>query len=111
VLLNREPVKSCQLLAVQGDGGSVSTIEGLAKDGHLHPIQEEYCEKHAVQCGFCTPGMILCAWALLQKNPHPNQDEVRLALYGNLCRCTGYQNIIEAIQQAGEWMAGAGETR
>jgi aerobic carbon-monoxide dehydrogenase small subunit len=111
VLLNGEAVKSCNLLAVQADGGVVSTIEGLAQDGHLHPIQEVFCEKHAVQCGFCTPGMIMSAWALLQKNPRPNEDEIRLAIYGNLCRCTGYQNIVEAIEYAGELMANAGGTR
>ena len=111
VVLNGEPVKSCNLLAVQADGAIVSTIEGLAQDGRLNPIQEAFCEKHAVQCGFCTPGMIMAAWAFLQKEPHPNQDEVRFATYGNLCRCTGYQNIVEAIQHAGELMAAAGEAR
>ena len=111
VLLNGESVKSCNLLAAQADGGTVSTIEGLAQDGHLHPIQEAFCEKHGVQCGFCTPGMIMSAWGLLQKNPRPNEEEIRLAIYGNLCRCTGYQNIVEAIQHAGERMASTGETR
>jgi carbon-monoxide dehydrogenase small subunit len=110
VLLNGDAVKSCNLLAVQADGGAVSTIEGLAQDGRLHPIQEAFCEKHAVQCGFCTPGMIMSAWDLLRKNPRPDKDEIRLAIYGNLCRCTGYQTIVEAIQHAGERMAGQGET-
>jgi carbon-monoxide dehydrogenase small subunit len=111
VLLNGETVKSCNLLAVQADSAIVSTIEGLAQDGRLHPIQEAFCEKHAVQCGFCTPGMIMAASAFLQKEPRPNPDEVRFATYGNLCHCTGYQNIVEAIQYAGELMAGAGEAR
>lgn len=111
VLLNGEAVKSCNLLAVQADGATVVTIEGVARDGHLHPVQEAFCKMHAVQCGYCTPGMIICACELLQKNPHPNEDEIRLAIYGNLCRCTGYQNIVEAIRHAGELMDGQGEPR
>lgn len=111
VLLNGEAVKSCNLLAVQADGDTVVTIEGLAKDSQLHPIQEAFREKHAVQCGFCTPGMIMRACELLQKSPQPLEDEIRLALYGNLCRCTGYQHIVEAIQHAGELMVGQGVSR
>ncbi len=106
VLLNGEAVKSCNLLAVQADGGTVTTIEGAAQDGRLHTIQEAFCAKHAVQCGYCTPGMIFCAWQLLQQHPRPDEDETRLALYGNLCRCTGYQNIVEAIRYAAELIAG-----
>ena len=106
VLLNGEAVKSCNLLAVQADGGTILTIEGLAQDGSLHPIQEAFCEKHAVQCGFCTPGMILFAHDLLKNNSHPTDEEIRSAMYGNICRCTGYQNIVEAIEYAGEMLAG-----
>jgi aerobic carbon-monoxide dehydrogenase small subunit len=108
VVLNGEPVKSCNMLAVQADGGTLVTIEGLAQDDRLHPIQEAFCEKQGVQCGFCTPGMIMLATTLLQTNPHPNEDEIRRALYGNLCRCTGYQQIIDAIQYAGNLMATKG---
>ena len=106
VLLNGEPVKSCNLLAVQADGGTITTVEGLAQDGHLNPIQEAFCEKHAVQCGFCTPGMMIFAQHLLQEKPHPDEQEIRTALYGNMCRCTGYQNIVEAIAYASELMSG-----
>ncbi len=111
VLLNGDPVKSCNLLAVQADGGTIMTIEGLVQDGKLHPIQEAFCEKHAVQCGYCTPGMILCAHDLLKKNPHPSDEEIRNAIYGNLCRCTGYQNIFEAIEYAGELVAREAESK
>ncbi len=106
VLLNGEAVKSCNVLAVQADGGEILTIEGLAQDGELHPIQEAFRDKMAVQCGYCTPGMIMFSYDLLQKNLHPAEDEIRRAMHGNICRCTGYQHIVEAIQYAGELMAG-----
>jgi len=100
VLLNGEPVKSCTVLAVQADGGEVLTVEGLERDGQLHPIQEGFREEHGLQCGFCTPGMMMAAYALLQQNPHPTDEEIRFAISGNLCRCTGYVNIVKAIQYA-----------
>ncbi len=93
-------VKSCTMLAVQADGGSVTTIEGMAQGDNLHPIQEGFKEKHGLQCGFCTPGMVMTAADLLKKNPQPTEDEIRRALEGNFCRCTGYHNIVEAIQHA-----------
>jgi len=100
ILLDGLAVKSCTVLAVQVDGCSITTIEGLALDGHLHPMQNGFWEKHGLQCGFCTPGMILSGVGLLQENPHPSEDEIRHALEGNICRCTGYQNIVAAIQYA-----------
>jgi carbon-monoxide dehydrogenase small subunit len=100
VLLDGEAVKSCTVLAVQADGSSVTTIEGLASNGALHPMQQAFWEKHGLQCGFCTPGMILAAADLLQRNPHPTEDEIRHGLEGNLCRCTGYHNIVKAVQHA-----------
>ena len=100
VLLNGVGVKSCTILAAQADGAEVTTIEGLAQGGNLHPIQEGFWEKHGLQCGFCTPGMIMCAKAYLAKNPKPNEPEIRQAISGNLCRCTGYQQIVEAIEDA-----------
>ncbi len=105
VLLNGETVKACNLLAVQVDGSSIVTIEGFAQDGQLHPLQRAFHEKQAVQCGYCTPGMILFAHDLLEKNPQPSETEIRDAMYGNMCRCTGYQHIVEAIQYAGEQAA------
>ncbi len=102
VLLDGVAVKSCTVLAVQADGSSVTTIEGLAKDGQLHPIQQAFWEKHGLQCGFCTPGMILTAVDLLNHNPHPSDEEIRRGLEGNLCRCTGYQNIVAAVKYAAE---------
>jgi carbon-monoxide dehydrogenase small subunit len=102
VHLNGQPVKSCTVLAAQADGGEVITIEGLAKDGELHPVQEGFWEMHGLQCGYCTPGMIMTGAALLQRNPHPTEEEIRHELEGNLCRCTGYQNIVRAIQYAAE---------
>jgi carbon-monoxide dehydrogenase small subunit len=111
VLLDGRAVKSCNLLAVQADGAAVSTVEGLARDGELHPIQRAFVEKHAVQCGFCTPGMLMLASALLRRSPHPDEAEIRRALYGNLCRCTGYQNIVDAIRYAGELVAETGRAR
>jgi carbon-monoxide dehydrogenase small subunit len=116
VLLNGESVKACTVLAVQADGYEVTTIEGLAPEGSLHPIQEGFWEKHGLQCGFCTPGMIMASYNLLKHNPNPTEEEIRTALKGNICRCTGYQNIVSAIQYAAEQMrtaasapVGAGE--
>jgi aerobic carbon-monoxide dehydrogenase small subunit len=106
VHLNGVAVKSCTLLSVQCDGAQVMTIEGLAKDGKLHPIQEGFWEKHGLQCGFCTPGMIMSAHQMLQRNPRPTEAQIRHDLDGNLCRCTGYHNIVKAIQYAAEKMAG-----
>jgi carbon-monoxide dehydrogenase small subunit len=106
VHVNGVAVKSCTLLSVQCDGAQVLTIEGLAKDGKLHPIQEGFWEKHGLQCGFCTPGMIMSAHQMLQRNPKPTEAQIRHDLEGNLCRCTGYHNIVKAIQYAAEKMAG-----
>jgi len=100
VILDGKPVNSCLVLAVQARGREVLTIEGLAENGKLHPIQRAFVEKGAIQCGFCTPGMILSAKALLDENPSPTELEIRTALSGNLCRCTGYQKIVEAVQEA-----------
>ncbi|GIK65393.1 MAG: carbon monoxide dehydrogenase [Chloroflexota bacterium] len=100
VHLNGQLVKSCTCLAVQADGGEVTTIEGLKSNGHLHPMQEAFWEKHGLQCGFCTPGMIMTSIALLKSNPHPTDEEIRHGLEGNLCRCTGYQNIVAAVKAA-----------
>ena len=100
ILLDGMPVKSCGLFAVQADGREITTVEGLAPHGHLHPVQEGFKECHALQCGFCTPGMLLTAVALLKANPDPTEDEVRRAISGNLCRCTGYANIVNAIRWA-----------
>jgi carbon-monoxide dehydrogenase small subunit len=94
------PVKSCTQLAVQADGCAVTTIEGMAQNGNLHPLQKAFWEDHGLQCGYCTPGMIMAGAALLQRNPDPSEEEVRTALKGNICRCTGYQNIVKAIQSA-----------
>jgi carbon-monoxide dehydrogenase small subunit len=100
VLVDGRAVKSCTVLAVQADGSEVTTIEGVARDGALHPVQEAFWEKHGLQCGFCTPGMILTACALLKDNARPTDAEVRHGLEGNFCRCTGYQNIVAAVQDA-----------
>jgi carbon-monoxide dehydrogenase small subunit len=100
VLLDGEAVKACTLLAVQADDSAVTTIEGLAQNGKLHPVQQGFWEKHGLQCGFCTPGMIMTAVDLLNRNPHPTEAEIRLGLEGNLCRCTGYQHIVQAVQWA-----------
>jgi len=102
VHLNGSAVKSCTVLAVQADGGEIVTIEGLGSEAHLHPVQEGFWEKHGLQCGYCTPGMIMTAVAFLERNPHPSETEIRDALEGNICRCTGYQNIVRAIQYAAE---------
>ena len=108
VMLDGKIIKSCTLFAVQANGKSVKTVEGLAENGKLHPIQEGFKEEHGLQCGFCTPGMMLSALELLQKNPHPSEDEIRWGISGNLCRCTGYQNIVKAIQYAADKMAKGG---
>ena len=105
VLMDGQAVKSCTLLALQADGSQVTTIEGLAQNGNLHPMQTAFWEKHGLQCGFCTPGMILAAVDLLNRNPHPTEAEIRFGLEGNLCRCTGYQNIVAAVQHVAEHMA------
>jgi carbon-monoxide dehydrogenase small subunit len=102
VRLDGEPVKSCMLLAVQADGTRITTVEGLAADGELTPLQQAFNAHHALQCGYCTPGMLMSATALLERNPHPTEDEVRYALQGNICRCTGYVNIVEAVVAVGE---------
>ena len=102
VLLNGEAVKSCALLAVQADGAAVTTIEGIAQDGQLHPVQEGFWECHGLQCGYCTPGMIIASCALLKANPNPTEAEIRHGLEGNICRCTGYQNIVESVKYAAE---------
>ena len=104
VHMNGDAVKSCTILAVQADGAEITTIEGLAKDGELHPIQEGFWEMHGLQCGFCTPGMIMTSVNLLKNNPHPTEAEIRHGLEGNLCRCTGYQNIVKAVQAAADKM-------
>jgi carbon-monoxide dehydrogenase small subunit len=101
VHLDGEPVKSCMLLAVQADGARITTVEGLAADGELTALQKAFNEHHALQCGYCTPGMLMTATALLERNPHPSEEEVRYALQGNICRCTGYVNIVEAVVSAG----------
>ena len=106
ILLDGTAVKSCTTLAVQADGANVTTIEGLAKGAELHPLQEAFWNKHGLQCGFCTPGMILSSYELLQRNPKPTDQEIRHGLEGNLCRCTGYQNIVRAVQEAARVMGG-----
>jgi aerobic carbon-monoxide dehydrogenase small subunit len=99
-------LKSCTCLAVQADGRQVTTIEGLATNGHLHPMQEAFWEKHGLQCGYCTPGMIMASVAFLKNNPKPSEEDIRHGLEGNLCRCTGYQNIVAAVKSASEQMSG-----
>jgi carbon-monoxide dehydrogenase small subunit len=106
VLFNGEPVKSCTMLAVQADGGEVTTVEGLAQGGKLHPLQEAFSEHHALQCGYCTPGMLMSAKHLLDTNPNPSDEEIRKGIQGNLCRCTGYNNIFTAIADAAGKMRG-----
>jgi carbon-monoxide dehydrogenase small subunit len=102
VLLGGESVKSCTVLAVQADGAEVTTIEGLAQDGELHPVQRAFHEQHALQCGYCTPGMVMATVGLLAEQPSPSEADIRLALEGNICRCTGYHNIVKAVQAAAE---------
>jgi carbon-monoxide dehydrogenase small subunit len=106
VLLGGAAVKSCTMLAVQADGERITTIEDLAKDGNLHPVQEAFVEKHGLQCGYCTPGMILTVAALLTENKKPSEAEIRKGIEGNLCRCTGYQHIVDAVQYAAAKMGG-----
>ena len=100
VLLDGEPVKSCTVLAVQADGGDVTTVEGLEQDGTLHPLQEGFQQEHGLQCGFCTPGMLMTGRALLERNADPSEADIRQAISGNLCRCTGYVNIVKSIEHA-----------
>jgi carbon-monoxide dehydrogenase small subunit len=107
VLLDGTPIKSCTFLAVQADGRSVDTVEGLIAAGQLHPIQEAFKQEHGLQCGFCTPGMMLTAKALLSSNPKPTEEEVRWAISGNVCRCTGYMNIVKAVQAAAAAQSGS----
>jgi carbon-monoxide dehydrogenase small subunit len=102
VIVDGQTVKSCTQLAVQADGMKVSTIEGLASNGDLHPLQESFWNDHALQCGYCTPGMIMASKGILDNNPNPTEEEVRIGLKGNLCRCTGYQNIVKAVKRAAE---------
>ncbi|HEY7406190.1 MAG TPA: (2Fe-2S)-binding protein [Candidatus Angelobacter sp.] len=109
VIVNGKPVKSCTMFAVQADGAEVMTVEGLIKDGALHPLQEGFKEEHGLQCGFCTPGMLMSTYALLAKNPKPEEEEIRWGISGNLCRCTGYQNIVKAVQYASKKMAQGGK--
>jgi carbon-monoxide dehydrogenase small subunit len=104
--MDGQPVNSCLVLAVQANGREVLTIEGLADNGKLHPIQQAFVDNGAIQCGFCTPGMILSAKALLDENPRPTENEIRTAISGNLCRCTGYQKIVEAVQEAAKSIDG-----
>lgn len=104
ILMDGLAVKSCTVLAVQADGSKITTIEGLAQNGNLHPLQTAFWEKHGLQCGYCTPGMVMTAYDLLQHNPNPSEEEIRHGLEGNYCRCTGYQNIVAAIQFASDMM-------
>ena len=97
VVLNGDSVRSCLLFAVQADGGDLLSVEGLARDGQMHPLQQAFWDHHALQCGFCTSGFLMSAYDLLQKNPHPSEEEIRHGLSGNLCRCTGYANIVKAV--------------
>ena len=109
VLMDGKPVKSCTLLAAQANGRTLRTVEGLMEGGALHPVQEGFHQEHGLQCGFCTPGMMLVAAALLERNPRPTEEEIRWAISGNLCRCTGYINIVKAIRYAAEHMPAAAE--
>ncbi len=104
VLLNGATVKSCTVFAVQADGGEVLTVEGLASNGELHSVQQAFMEHHGLQCGYCTSGLLICAHYLLSKNPRPSEKQIRKAIAGNSCRCTGYQNILKAIQSAAQWL-------
>jgi aerobic carbon-monoxide dehydrogenase small subunit len=109
VSIDGEAVKSCTVFAVQADGATIETVEGLAVGGKLHPLQEGFWERHGLQCGFCTPGMLISARALLARNPNPTEDEIRHGISGNLCRCTGYNKIVEAIQYAADKLAADGK--
>jgi carbon-monoxide dehydrogenase small subunit len=106
ILLDGQAVKSCTMLAVQANGSNLTTIEGLATNGDLHPVQEGFWEKHGLQCGYCTPGMIIAASQIIDRNPGPSREEIRHGLEGNLCRCTGYQHIVEAVEYAAKKKAG-----
>jgi carbon-monoxide dehydrogenase small subunit len=106
VFVDGQAVKSCTMFAVQADQSNITTIEGLAKNGELHPVQEGFWERHGLQCGYCTPGMIIAGEQLLERNPKPTRDEIRQGLDGNLCRCTGYQHIVEAVEYAAKKAAG-----
>jgi len=108
VLLDGRPVKSCTVLAVQAHGKEIMTVEGLEQDGKLHAVQEGFWQEHGLQCGFCTPGMLMTSYAFLKKTPKPTEDEIRWAISGNLCRCTGYANIVAAVKRAAAGAAGAG---
>ncbi|MFW2373589.1 MAG: (2Fe-2S)-binding protein [Gammaproteobacteria bacterium] len=105
--LNGDSVKACTILAMQADGGEIMTIEGLASNGELHPLQQAFMDEHGLQCGFCTPGMLIRAYRFLQENPNPSDEEIRWGMSGNLCRCTGYQNIIKAVKAAAQKMQSA----
>ncbi|MEK6335829.1 MAG: (2Fe-2S)-binding protein [Acidobacteriota bacterium] len=107
VLIDGQAVKSCTMFAVQADGANITTIEGLAANGNLHPMQEGFWEKHGLQCGYCTPGMIITATQIVDRNPSPSREEIRHGLEGNLCRCTGYQHIVEAVEYAAKKAAKA----
>jgi carbon-monoxide dehydrogenase small subunit len=109
VILNGKTVKSCTMFAVQANGEEITTVEGLMKDGQLHPLQEGFKQEHGLQCGYCTPGMLMSSLALLQKNPKPTEADIRWGISGNLCRCTGYQNIVKAVQYAAEKMNAAAQ--
>ena len=111
ILMNGQAVKACTFFTVQADGANITTIEGLAKDGELHPIQQGFWEKHGLQCGFCTPGMIMAAVGILKRNPNPSDEEIREQLEGNLCRCSGYQNIVAAVRKAASDMRGQPATQ
>ena len=107
VLLDGKSVKACTVLAVQADGAEITTIEGVARDGTMHPVQEAFHQEHGLQCGFCTPGMVMAAIDLLRQTPHPSDEQIRTGLEGNLCRCTGYHNIVKAVKSAAEKMSEA----
>jgi carbon-monoxide dehydrogenase small subunit len=109
ILVDGKATKSCTMFAVQADGRDIMTVEGLEQNGKLHPLQEGFHEKHALQCGYCTPGMMMTSLALLRRNPNPNEQEIRVAISGNLCRCTGYVNIVKAVQYAAEKMRESAE--
>jgi carbon-monoxide dehydrogenase small subunit len=111
VILNGKTVKSCTMFAVQANGAEITTVEGLMKDGQLHPLQEGFKQEHGLQCGFCTPGMLMSSLALLNKNTNPTEADIRWGISGNLCRCTGYQNIVKAVQYAAKKMAAQGGTK
>ena len=108
IIFNGKSLKSCLMFAVQANGAEILTVEGLAKDGKLHPIQEAFWENHALQCGYCTPGMLMSSYVLLKENPNPTEEEIRKGISGNICRCTGYVNIVKAIKEASKKLEGVG---